>query len=491
MGLLEEVTQWLGENIVQPVKKGAGKYSDFMGDMEEYLKDKGDETINGMVGQDAGDQEINPMMAGTMSPLDFVNKGSGINPQMTAAQQAAATQAADMVLPGKKAGLVGRIVKGGLKAAGLIGTGYALKKGASGKPEDAELPLAVSHGLEYTPEQAEEAWTKKVAEEKAKAAETSAPKEEPFDINAIADKYGAEVGENGGLISNKKVSKQDGKGLVYKGYIKNEKSGKTTHIYGAKPQEEKPTEGTPGKVPTREEFYKSAAAQVKKNLGIDPDTFNPVTEAKKVLEADGEYQYMKKRLVEGNFTPQKRAQIQDAVNEREQQVTRELTYKTMLAKDGLKRMLDMFDKNKDKFGVAPAGSTLYSKETGEIKGTTPGKSTYLSAGGQAALDKAVDRAFLSDVPEAARQMGGKVYDSIPEQSRAAYDQVLEQAGRIMLDASNQGKAITPQEAVRMAKEKTTGAGAINPPKDYKDSGKTIGGKKVYVSPDGKKGWTAP
>jgi hypothetical protein len=358
MGLLDEVTQWLGENIVQPVKKGAGKYSDFMGDMEQYLKDKGDETINGMVGQDAGDQEINPMMAGTMSPLDFVNKGSGINPQMTAAQQAAATQAADMVLPGKKAGLVGRIVKGGLKAAGLIGTGYALKKGASGKPEDAELPLAVSHGLEYTPEQAEEAWTKKVAEEKARTADASAPKEEPFDINAIADKYGAEVSPSGGLLSDKKVSKQDGKGLVYKGSIKNEKSGKTTHIYGSKPQEEKPAEGTPGKVPTREEFYKSAAAQIKKNLGIDPDTFNPVTETKKVLEADGEYQYMKKRLAEGNFTPAKRAQIQDAVNEREQQVTKELAYKTMLAKDGLKRMLDMFDKNKDKFGVAPAGSTL-------------------------------------------------------------------------------------------------------------------------------------
>jgi hypothetical protein len=62
----------------------------------------------------------------------------------------------------------------------------------------------------------------------------------------------------------------------------------------------------------------------------------------------------------------------------------------------------------------------------------------------------------------------------------------------MMDASNQGKSLTPQEAVRMARVSVKGgAAAANPPKDYKDSGKTIGGKKVYVSPDGKKGWTAP
>lgn len=474
MSLLDEVTQWLSENVAQPLTAGKRKLTNLMDEFDPEAtrqalalmpQEQAQAEINAMpedirvkVLGDSNDIAGQAMAAGTVSPLDFVNKGMG--PRGTAVSEAAANAAADTVLPGKKARLAGKLGKlawEGAKAAGLIGTGAMAAGKLNGNGQTSQSPATNGGQLEYTPEQAEEAGQKKIIDEAIRTKDQSAPKEEAFDINAIADKYGAEVSPSGGLISDKEIKNAGKEGLVQKGYI--EKGGKKIFIYGAKETDKGTSEDSKnGQPKTREGFYKVAAAQIKKNLGIDPDTFNPVAEARKVLNNDGEYQYMRKRLSEGNFTPQKRAYIQGLMKDREDQVTKELTYKAALAKDGLKRMMEMFDKQKDKFGVAAAGSTIYDKETGKPVSTVKGKATQLPASTMTSLEKTVDRAFLNEVPEASRQMGGKVYDNLSEAARVRYDQVIESAGRLLQDSLNTDTPLTPQEAVRQAAQNMKGTG---------------------------------
>jgi hypothetical protein len=409
----------------------------------------------------------------------------------------------EMVSPGGKRKLLGKLLGYGIPAAMTAGPLVSSMFGGNAKATDEAVnPNLVRLVDPSIPDRATE---EKAARQEIEAA-TSAlkePKEEPFDIEAIARKYGNPQGggyvgqDTGSVFTSKEIAKEDLGGLKKTGYV--EKDGKKVYIY-SKPEKKTETAGagTPGGDDNASKITAFENSVIKK-MGWDPRTFNPAEEARKAMEAEKDRYF--NWTFGGNahpnyLTPEQAKHWKANLDALYQQKLGEFTTRQAQGEKMLSTLVSRFEKEHIK-------QPLHVKEGERVLGynKTTGKYEDLVAGGPKAgkplsteqanqLDKVLNGAYMDQTDERKMTMtGGKVYESLPKGPRDEYDAIREKASRIMIDSIRSGNPVTAHEAVKMAR-KETGTETAQPPAGYRDTGKTINGKKAYVSPDGKKVWTS-
>jgi hypothetical protein len=121
-------------------------------------------------------------------------------------------------------------------------------------------------------------------------------------------------------------------------------------------------------------------------------------------------------------------------------------------------------------------------------------------GDRSALDRALTDSYGNMVMGETERMAGmkftpaQVLGKLTPTEKDNYRKVSKRAWDIYAES---GGAVAPSEAVDRARSEITisssggGASSPAPPAGFRDSGRTSGGKKVFVSADGKNAWVAP
>lgn len=406
----------------------------------------------------------------------------------------------------------------------------------TGKPVDYNtklLDLTREQGressLEKTPEQAMN--TPKVSADKdivEDALKSTGGGKKVFDLDDIIRKHGGEETPGGGYITTKKIDKPAAAGLVNRGYVKDD-TGRTQFIYGKK---EDKTKGAPGDDTLKKtgdkdvDFYNMAVQEVSKLHGIkDIRTFNPYEEAKrevnKVKDALFRHVFGYNVASVDKLTPEQSKFWQEQLKSLETEKFNEIKTKFELARKDLDGVMGRYEKSKEKFKSAGAGSTIYSPTTGEIKGTVPGKAVRLPEQVAKDVEGSVANFFKPVASQGAEGMEIKnedVRNRLDQNGQGLYDELRKDAYKLLRANPELSAYEAVQQVVKAKgwwpeadtnKEKTVKmwrtpgtardtagnllkpqeAGGKQPPTGYKDTGKMLNGKKAYVSPDGKKIWT--
>jgi hypothetical protein len=211
----------------------------------------------------------------------------------------------------------------------------------------------------------------------------------PFDIKAIADKYGDPQGggyvgpETGSVFTEKEISKKDSKGLIKRGFVENAE-GKRVYIYAKEPEKEKEGGTADAASNPHEVAYNAIVKQVEKYHGItDLRKFNVVTETKNAMDKlkDDQWNWTfgaNTRMED--LTPEQRKHWDGVMRELYTRTYNEIATKAQLARTDVEKFMGMYEKNRDKFATAKAGDTIYDKNTGKIVSQVADKEKRLPEG---------------------------------------------------------------------------------------------------------------
>jgi hypothetical protein len=342
----------------------------------------------------------------------------------------------------------------------------------TGKPLDLTREQGREGRLEKTPEQAMNtpavSADKDIVEDALRAV-AAGKKQNVFDFDKIIkDHNGVDTG--GGIITTKEVKNPESKGLIDRGYVKDD-TGRTQFIYGKKEDGTGPVnypfitdrdgskankDGMTGKTGNPiQDFYNSAAREVSKLHGItDIRTFNPYEETRKevnkVKDAFFRHIFGNKVASVSQLTPEQSKYWQAQLKSLETEKFNEIKTKYTLARQELDNVMKLYEKSKDKWKIIPENAGgIYNSETAETRRMGPGKN-LTDATAKHVEDK-VASIFKPIIEEPGMEVKSEdVYNRLDGQHRAIFDEIRDRAFKELRD--NPGRTTYAEAISKITKE---------------------------------------
>jgi len=198
-----------------------------------------------------------------------------------------------------------------------------------------------------------------------------------------------------------------------------------------------------------------------KQIGYDPRVLNPEEEAGKIMAKNKNHLFNRifGNIRQEEMTPGMRQHWSNEQNKYYNRILNELKTKKTNGEKTLKMLVSRFEKEHLQQPVhVKEGDRVvaFNKATGKyedvISEPKKGKANVLQAHVITEIEKAVDKRFFDDADESKIAMGGKVYESLPKEKRSEHDAITELAKKIMQRSIDNGKSMTPDEAVKLAME---------------------------------------